>query len=250
MQFERSYVICATPRTGSSLLCEALQSTGLAGRPKEYFSPEAETKLCKKWESRNFKEYFERALAEATTPNGVFGFKIMMLDFSEYLIKKLREIAAPQDQELPEAELLHRFFPDLRYIWITRRNKVRQAVSLSRAIQTSIWEVRTDKKTRAPQHDPRYRFNIIDLLMQRMVIHEARWHEYFAKNNIKPMIVFYEDFVNSYQETTGEMLKFIGLNGGEDLLPGNTLRTKQADQLSEMWVERFIREKAAAIMHV
>ena len=250
MQFERSYVVCATPRSGSSLLCEALESTGLAGRPKEYFSPEAETTLYKKWESRNFKEYFERALREATTPNGVFGFKIMMIDFAEYFIPLLREIESPQYHDLPEAELLHRFFPDLRYIWITRRNKVRQAVSLSKAIQTSIWEVRTDKQKRAPQQDPRYRFNVIDLLMQRMVIHEARWQEYFAKNNINPMIVFYEDFVNSYQQTTSEMLKFIGVTGGEDFVAGNMLRTKQADQLSELWVERFIREKAEAIMHV
>src|SRR5919204_6001172 len=33
----RSYLICATPRSGSTLLCEALKSTGVAGVPDEYF---------------------------------------------------------------------------------------------------------------------------------------------------------------------------------------------------------------------
>src|SRR4051794_33551393 len=32
-----SYLVCATPRSGSTLLCEALKSTGVAGVPEEYF---------------------------------------------------------------------------------------------------------------------------------------------------------------------------------------------------------------------
>ncbi|MCP4417029.1 MAG: hypothetical protein GY805_10425 [Chloroflexi bacterium] len=34
-----SYLICATPRSGSTLLCEALRNTNLAGNPDEYFGP-------------------------------------------------------------------------------------------------------------------------------------------------------------------------------------------------------------------
>jgi LPS sulfotransferase NodH len=32
-----SYLICGTPRTGSTLLCSLLTSTGVAGRPDSYF---------------------------------------------------------------------------------------------------------------------------------------------------------------------------------------------------------------------
>ena len=38
MQPTLSYMICATPRSGSTLLCKALQNTGLAGKPDEYFA--------------------------------------------------------------------------------------------------------------------------------------------------------------------------------------------------------------------
>ena len=33
----QAYFVCATPRSGSTLLCEMLRDTGLAGRPLEHF---------------------------------------------------------------------------------------------------------------------------------------------------------------------------------------------------------------------
>ena len=32
-----AYLVCATQRSGSTLLCEALKATGVAGRPEEFF---------------------------------------------------------------------------------------------------------------------------------------------------------------------------------------------------------------------
>src|SRR5919197_6386428 len=34
---ELCYLVCATPRSGSTLLCQLLERTGVAGRPDEYF---------------------------------------------------------------------------------------------------------------------------------------------------------------------------------------------------------------------
>ena len=36
-ELRRSYLVCATQRSGSTLLCELLKDTGVAGRPEEYF---------------------------------------------------------------------------------------------------------------------------------------------------------------------------------------------------------------------
>ncbi len=54
MQPNTSYLVCATPRSGSTLLCEALTNTGIAGQPKEYFEALKDTGL-----PRRPKEYFE-----------------------------------------------------------------------------------------------------------------------------------------------------------------------------------------------
>src|SRR4051812_39199959 len=49
-----SYLVCATPRSGSTLLCELLSATGVAGRPQEYFEHLYATGL-----PRQPREYFE-----------------------------------------------------------------------------------------------------------------------------------------------------------------------------------------------
>src|SRR3954469_9702243 len=38
-----SYLVCATPRSGSTLLCETLSKTGVAGNPLEFFEAVPET---------------------------------------------------------------------------------------------------------------------------------------------------------------------------------------------------------------
>ena len=113
-----SYLVCATQRSGSTFLCEALSRTGVAGRPDEYFEGLTETQLPKpplQWfdgmpnratitglsdawgpphteamvalsASRSYSEYLEWVFEQGTTPNGVFGAKMMwsyLPDFAE-----------------------------------------------------------------------------------------------------------------------------------------------------------------------
>src|SRR5690242_19491713 len=95
-----SYLICATPRSGSTLLCEALINTDLAGRPEEYFESLKESGRPRRpleyftvvenaeligllggsegpppahAASRDYNEYLTRTIEQATTPNGSFG---------------------------------------------------------------------------------------------------------------------------------------------------------------------------------
>ena len=67
-----SYMICATPRSGSTLLCEALRNTGLAGYPDEYFGPMHVARWTEKWQTRSDQEYLEMYLhtGEATMAFG------------------------------------------------------------------------------------------------------------------------------------------------------------------------------------
>ncbi len=51
-----SYLICATPRSGSTLLCDALGRTGIAGRPAEHFEVLLET-----GRPRQPRDYFQRS---------------------------------------------------------------------------------------------------------------------------------------------------------------------------------------------
>ena len=191
-----SYLICSTPRTGSSLLCDALTLTGVAGRPEEYFQFRARTGFPRRPqeyfegagdpeifdilgprtrieedESRydpsryeRYENYLTWALDEGTTPNGIFGAKVMWGYFNGF-VTGLRW-AVPGRQRLSVCELAPSVFPELRYLSVTRRDKVRQAVSLWRALQ--IVEL-VERRRRRPGRGraPRYSAAAIDYLVQR-----------------------------------------------------------------------------------
>jgi hypothetical protein len=44
-----SYLVCASPRSGTELLCRGLAATGVAGCPREYFLAEDPAKLPDYW---------------------------------------------------------------------------------------------------------------------------------------------------------------------------------------------------------
>jgi trehalose 2-sulfotransferase len=261
-----SYLVCATPRSGSTLLCEALANTGLAGRPREYFEALRHSGL-----PRRPREYFEglddpevldllgeystldtlprrfahgeeyaRYLAqvfeEGTTPNGVFGAKVMW-GYLDDFVGNLREIPAYKD--LPVPELLATVFPDLRYISVTRQDKVRQAVSLWKAIQNSIWGQLEGAAAPRTGRELVFHFAAIDHLVRRIETHDEAWRRYFAENNIPTFHVIYEEFVTSYESTTLDLLRYLHIEIPEGAVFKERRMKKQADALSEEWVQRY-----------
>jgi LPS sulfotransferase NodH len=72
-----SYLVCATPRSGSWLLCGLLDGTGVAGRPHEWFWRDTREANERTWGVSGDLPYHTRAKDAGTTPNGVFGAKVM-----------------------------------------------------------------------------------------------------------------------------------------------------------------------------
>jgi LPS sulfotransferase NodH len=85
-----SYIVCATPRSGSSLLCEALRGTCFAGRAEEYFNRKSEAIWRSRWGLSSSVEYFRWLTERGTSPNGVFGAKIMWEQMA-YCVQFLRQ---------------------------------------------------------------------------------------------------------------------------------------------------------------
>ena len=88
------------------------------------------------WSRAAYDRYLEWAFEAGTTPNGVFGAKLMWGYFGDF-VSLLRNIPAYSGP--PLAELLPAVFPDLTFVRVVRANKVRQAVSLWKAVQTATW---------------------------------------------------------------------------------------------------------------
>jgi LPS sulfotransferase NodH len=235
-----SYLICATPRSGSTLLCEALLNTGLAGRPWEYFFEWNEPTWYAEWQVSTYEDYVARAVRQSTTPNGVCGVKLM-IGYLGRFIAKVRETPRFSARELGISELLSEIFPNLHYIWITRRHKVRQAVSWEKAIQTGAWA-----HGMTPTREPEYQFDAIDRRLDEITLQESGWQEFFHDHAITPLTVVYEDLETHYEETAARILDALRIPYPAPLAFDQRVLRKQADEGSEAWVQRYMAEKQAS----
>ena len=62
----RSYLVCALPRSGSSLLCELLANTELAASA-EYFDHNVMTEFRRIWNAGTLDAYLDALVAKKTT---------------------------------------------------------------------------------------------------------------------------------------------------------------------------------------
>jgi LPS sulfotransferase NodH len=86
--------------------------------------------------------------------NGVFGFRSEPWDMNK-LVERLSDSGQFGKADAAESELLHSAFPHLRCVQLTREDKVRQAVSKARAMQTNLWLATKEKMIAGePQFDP------------------------------------------------------------------------------------------------
>ena len=242
MKPEFSYLICGTPRCGSNLLCEALGNTGLAGIPGEYFWDEGH--WARKWGTTCYTDYLHEVIERSTTGNRVFGTKVMWGYFDAF-VQRVRETPEYGRHGGSSHELLGQLFPGLRYIWITRRDKVRQAVSFWKSLQTLVWSKRKGTHLPAPEKEAEYRFEAIDYLVQEIVVHEAAWQAYFSRHAIPPFTVVYEDLASAYEATALQIMDWLGVSYPPGLVFSPRLLQKQADGISETWVDRYHEEKRA-----
>lgn len=254
------YIICATPRSGSSLLCSALANTGL-GNPDEFFlfwlwrekMPEKMARLnARSWDHP--PEKLIRKAIKVGTRNGIFGMKIMH-NYLSFVLEKLRPYVP--DKNASDLDILDLFFHPLRFIYITRNNKIEQAVSLARAVQSDEWKhdtwtpvVRAFRKLSAQQksltsgRSPVYDFKQINDLYVSIQENDSQWIEFFNKNNIQPLKVNYETFVTSYNKTLREIAVFIDAPLGSTLSIESPDIKRQKDRINEEWVTRFIHDSS------
>src|SRR5579884_3357376 len=87
-----SYIIAATPRSGSTLLCDLLSGTGIAGQPHSYYRREDILDYAREWRVSSPNgiggEVFERTYLEAVrragaTQTGIFGLRLMWSSVAE-----------------------------------------------------------------------------------------------------------------------------------------------------------------------
>ena len=236
-----SYLACATHRSGSNLLCQSLWHTELCGYPQEFFSPTRAPRIAEEYgldtdPDCDYKGYVDELVTKRVSPNGVFGAKIMWSHLAPFLMK-LRK-GSESDMELLAAT-----FPNLRFLWIRRDDKLRQAISMWKAKQSKVYNsLQTEKKTK-DEVKPEYDFKEIGKIKRRFEDEDSSWEKFFASNGIQPVEIHYEDFAQNHEERTLEILHKMAIEvDGKFQVKPLTYR-KLADATNEGWRERYLQEE-------
>ena len=128
MKPQLSYTVWFSQRTGSTLLCKAIKSTNIAGKPREWFNfPSDLLTTYHKTDHAELQEYLWKL---GSTDNGVFGINHSYYEphFSQ-LIETLRKFPACPPEETNRTAIWEQVLPNHRHIFMTRRNKIQLAVS-------------------------------------------------------------------------------------------------------------------------
>lgn len=247
----RSYLVWFSQRVGSTLLAHTLEDTGIAGRPREWLNAPNVAELLARSSAKTAFELRDSLWRQATTDNGVMATKYGM---HEGLHAELTSFLAPlaHGSDTHGRAQWEALYPSCKHVFVTRRNKIRLAVSWWRAIKSGEWH-RAKRASSTAQKSPpvsdlidRYDYNAIEHLFTEASLREADMQEVFDRWGVVPHTVVYEDMIDAYEPTVRGVLDFLDLAG-----PGVEIAApafeQLADDVSEAWFRRFRAERAARL---
>lgn len=241
----KSYRIWMTPRVGSSVLCKGLEATGIAGKPGEFLTLHGEENFQEKYSVHNYEALREKIWKLCTTENGVFGIKHSWFKIREdYLIKEfypLKGLPIPKQPNFEE--LFVDLIPNCRHIFLTRRNKIRQAVSWWKAIKDNVWHLEKGDahKNEVAFYEENYDFAALSHLWKEAMLRECAIQNYFDNYGIVPLTLAYEDIIQDFPATIQRIIGYLEIDA-QDLKIDGFFYEKTATTNSEMWVQRFREE--------
>lgn len=244
-----SYMICTSPRSGSTLLCRLLRQTGIAGFPESHFHAPA----LEKWQgyyglreadfaSRQdaLGAVFKAAVERGKGESDVFGLRMQRHSF-EYFVQQLRALYPVLGNDRSRVEAA---FGDTLFIHLTRENKLDQAISYVKAEQSGLWHRAADgtelERLSAPK-DPVYDAAAIAAQLAEMTQMEAAWEAWFEAECITPLRVSYADLAAAPYEALGRVLAALGLRCAP-IGAATPPVAKLADSTNLEWAARFRAE--------
>jgi len=246
----RAYVICGTPRSGSTMLCRMLTESGIAGAPHSYFSKVDIAEWAAHWgvdiasgtETAAFdREYLAAMLKAGGAGTGIVGVRVMYSSLADAQKRVNRALG----RQLDIADGFAAVFGPLIYIHLSRQDKLGQAVSLARAEQTGLWHLNADGSVfegGASQAEPVYDGERIGAILAELERDDAAWAGFFAARGIAPLRLTYEGLTAAPQNALGRVFEALGLPPAlaqSIAVPS----AKMADGLNAAWIARFRREQ-------
>lgn len=246
MNPSQSYRIWFTPRTGSTLLCKGLEETKIAGKPGEFFNVPADSSLCEMHNVDSYHALQQKIWHLGSSTNGVFGIKHSSFnDRNEQIYKEICHLKQLKPSDPIELQnVLKDLFPNCKHIYLTRRNKIRQAVSWWKAIKDEQWHIAKGEEKRNTDTDfyeKEYVYPAIRHLTREALLRECSIGAYFKHQQIQPLTIVYEDMVQDFNGTLRRILAYLALDDTQAAKVTPYYRPTATAE-SEKWVQRFRQE--------
>ncbi len=129
------------------------------------------------------------------------------------------------------------------FVHLTRRDRLRQAVSQIVAQQTGLWRSIPELGADLGEQEATYDRERIGYLMGLADFVNTHWTRFFAAIGATPYKITYEDLSRDYSGTVTGLLRRLGSPGA--VAPARLRR--QSDRITESFVLRFLRDAAAEI---
>lgn len=214
------YAIITGSRTGSSHLCDLLESTNRLGKPDEYFNIEMMPYYLKNILPQTNQSYVDKLTWSTKKSNFVVGIKLNHVNHIYEL-----------DQ--------HNMIEKIGYwVWLIRDDKVMQAISRYKAWQTDVWDWTQTNENK----NPNLKYDKVKIkAAYDSVIEEERWIGLFLKDKNYMEVYYEEDLTKNPEQTVISILNFIGVPT-EDLPVLKSQQKVMRDQQSLAWKAQFIKD--------
>jgi LPS sulfotransferase NodH len=253
-QIQSSYLICGGARTGTNLLAAALRGTGAAGWPLEYFNTPTMNdanmlaRLGLEHIPADMPDVASRLelILAAGTHKGTFGATVHWWDVDNLLAALSRRRGRALPKHGDAADGLRACLPRLRYIWLTRNNKVAQAISHYRALKTGAWYRPSDGGSMtAEAPEVPYDFAALSELVVTAQVEAAGWRSFLRGCEAVTLSLTYEEIAADYAGAIVRAAAFIGVPLAREAVPPPAFH-RQADARSREWENRYRAEERAA----
>lgn len=186
------------------------------------------------------EQIFRAAMAKGSRDTGMFGLRLQRHSF-DFFMRKLAVLhpGHPSDRARIEAA-----FGSTLFIYLTRPDKVEQAVSCVKALQTGLWHRSpdgTELERLSPPQEPVYRPSEIRFTYNEFLAFDLRWQHWFQAQGIAPYQITYDALSADPLGTLKSLLVELGLDASAagGVVPGVA---KLADATNREWAEKFRAE--------
>lgn len=217
-------VLASSYRCGSTFVSTSLWETGLCGAPWEYFNYENVVDVLKaRLGVTETDDYIEALLKKRTTRNGVFSVKAHFYHFDDVWNR------SPRWRSLQN---------NMQFLYINRKNKVAQAVSMAKALQDNAWSAFME-----PRQVPLfYSKDLIERCLQEVMTQTEAWWAWFDEHGIEPFVVDYDEFVRDHKNGVERILKWLGIEAGNTEKISIPVLERQSGKINAEWEQRFVVE--------